>query len=148
MRRVLGVATTLGVSGVAASFLLFYLAERVFHLSREMIQSFMYLKLSVAGQLTIYLARTRRPFWSIRPSRLLLLATLTAQAAATLIAVYGVFMAPIGWRWAGFIWLYAAAWFLLSDRMKLLAYRIFDPQGAPLLPGLRTRQTSPPGFGA
>jgi len=140
MRRVLGVATTLGVTGVVASFLLFYLAERVFHLSRDMIQSFMYLKLSVAGQLTIYLARTRKPFWSIRPSRLLLLATLSAQTVATLIVVYGVFMTPIGWRWAGLIWLYAAAWFLVSDRMKLLAYRIFDPLQPSVLPALRGRR--------
>lgn len=144
MRRVLGVATALGVTGVAASFLLFYLAERVFHLSRDVIQSFMYLKLSVAGQLTIYLARTRQPFWAIRPSRLLLLATVAAQVVATLIVVYGVFMTPIGWRWAGFIWLYALAWFLISDRVKLLAYRIFDPAAA-LLPRLGGNRSYPPG---
>jgi H+-transporting ATPase len=127
MRRVLGVASTLGVTGVIASFGLFYLAERVFHLGRDMIQSFIYLKLSVAGQLTIYLTRTRGPFWSIRPSGLLLAATATAQVLATLIVVYGLFMTPIGWRWALFVWGYALGWFLISDRVKLLAYRIFDP---------------------
>jgi H+-transporting ATPase len=37
------------------------------------------------------------------------------QAAATLIAVYGVFMAPIGWGWALFVWGYALAWFLVND---------------------------------
>ncbi|HVS75820.1 MAG TPA: plasma-membrane proton-efflux P-type ATPase, partial [Steroidobacteraceae bacterium] len=146
MRRVLGVATTLGVTGVISSFLLFYLAERVFHLGRGVIQSFMYLKLSVAGQLTIYLARTRKPFWSIRPSRLLFGATGGAQLLATLIAVYGVFMSPIGWRWAGLIWLYAGAWFLISDRVKLLAYRIFDPSGTPVLSLFRGRKIQyPPG---
>jgi H+-transporting ATPase len=30
----------------------------------------MYLKLSVAGHLTIFLTRTRSPFWSIRPARI------------------------------------------------------------------------------
>jgi H+-transporting ATPase len=50
---------------------------------------------------------------------------------ATLIAVYGLFMTPLGWRWAGFVWVYALAWFLLNDRVKLLAYRIFDPVKAP-----------------
>ena len=49
MPVVLGVASTLGIAGVFASFGLFYLGERVFHLSREVIQSLMYLKLSVAG---------------------------------------------------------------------------------------------------
>ncbi|HTX06647.1 MAG TPA: plasma-membrane proton-efflux P-type ATPase [Steroidobacteraceae bacterium] len=145
MRRVLGVATVLGVTGVIASFLLFYLAERVFHLGREVIQSFMYLKLSVAGQLTIYVARTRKPFWSIRPSRLLLGATLGAQLLATLIAVFGVFMTPIGWRWAALIWLYAGAWFVISDRMKLLAYRIFNPAQIPVLSQWRGKRFHPPG---
>jgi hypothetical protein len=55
------------------------------------------------------------------------------QAIATLIAVYGLFMTPLGWRWAGFVWAYAIAWFLINDRVKLLAYRIFDPTKAPLL---------------
>ena len=144
MRLVLGVATSLGITGVVSSFLLFYLAERVLHFGRDVIQSFMYLKLSVAGQLTIFLARTRGPFWSIRPSRLLLAATVSAQVIATLIATFGIFMPPIGWRWAALIWLYAAAWFLISDRVKLLAYRIFDPQLA-VLPAFRTGTSSRPG---
>jgi hypothetical protein len=45
----------------------------------------------------------------------------------TLIAAYGLFMTPLGWGWAGFVWGYALLWFLLNDRVKLLAYRIFDP---------------------
>ena len=71
MRVVLGVSTVLGVVGVVAAFGLFYLADRVFHLDRAHIQTLMYLKLSVAGHLTIFLTRTRGPFWSIRPARIL-----------------------------------------------------------------------------
>jgi hypothetical protein len=48
MRSVLGVATTLGITGVLAFFGLFYLGERVFHFDRSLIQSLVYLKLSVA----------------------------------------------------------------------------------------------------
>jgi H+-transporting ATPase len=87
----------------------------------------------VAGHLTIFLTRTRGPFWSIRPARILWIAVLGTQTIATLIAVYGLFMAPLGWKWAGFVWAYAIAWFLINDRVKLLAYRIFDPTKAPLL---------------
>jgi H+-transporting ATPase len=39
-------------------------------------------------------------------------------------------MTPLGWGWALFVWGYALAWFLLNDRIKLLAYRIFDPTNA------------------
>ena len=133
MRLVLGISTVLGVIGVVSAFGLFYLGERVFHLDRAHIQTLMYLKLSVAGHLTIFLTRTRGPFWSIRPARVLWAAVLGTQALATLIAVYGLFMTPLGWGWAAFVWGYALAWFLLNDRVKLLAYRIFDPTKAPLL---------------
>ena len=126
MPVVLGIATVLGVIGVVSTFALFYLGERVFHLDRAHIQTLIYLKLSVAGHLTIFLTRTRGPFWSIRPARILWGAVLGTQILATLIAVYGVFMTPLGWGWALFVWGYALAWFLVNDRVKLLAYRIFD----------------------
>jgi H+-transporting ATPase len=133
MPVVLGLACTLGVAGVFATFGLFYLGERVFHLGREMIQSLMYLKLSVAGHLTIFVTRTRRPFWAIRPAAILFWAVLCTQALATLIAVYGIFMPPIGWRWAVFVWGYALAWFLFNDWVKLAAYKVFDPQEGGLM---------------
>jgi H+-transporting ATPase len=133
MRLVLSISTVLGVIGVAAAFLLFYLGERVFHMDRLHIQTLMYLKLSIAGHLTIFLTRTRGPFWSIRPARILWIAVLGTQTIATLIAVYGLFMAPIGWKWAGFVWGYALVWALINDRVKLLAYRIFDPAKPALL---------------
>jgi H+-transporting ATPase len=135
MHRVLGVATVLGTAGVVSSFGLFYLAERVFHLSREMIQSVMYLKLSVAGHLTIFLTRTRGTFWSIPPAPILFAAVFGTQLIATLIAVYGIFMTPVGWQWAAIVWGYALCWFLVNDRIKLLAYRVFDAAQ----PGLLTR---------
>ena len=133
MHMVLGVATVLGLIGVVSAFLLFYLGERVFGLDRAHIQTLMYLKLSVAGHLTIFLTRTRGPFWSIRPARILWVAVVGTQIVATLIAVYGLFMTPLGWGWALFVWGYALAWFLVNDRVKLLAYRVFDPTALPLL---------------
>lgn len=60
----------LGILGVIASFGFFYLLENVFQLDQQMIQSLMYLKLSVAGHLTIFVTRTRGPFWSQKPSPL------------------------------------------------------------------------------
>ncbi len=133
MRMVMGVATVLGILGPVAAFGLFYLGARVYHLDHKHLQPMMYLMLSVAGHLTIFLTRTRGPFWSIRPAPILWVAVLGTQILATFIAVYGVLMPPLGWGWAGFVWAYALIWALLSDRVKLLAYRIFDPTAAPLL---------------
>ena len=126
MRLVLGIATVLGIVGPIAAFGLFYLGDKVFHLDHAHLQTLMYLTLSVAGHLTIFLARTRGPFWSIRPARILVLAVIGTQVVATLIAVYGIFMTPIGWRYAALVWGYAMACFLLTDRVKLVAYRVLD----------------------
>jgi len=127
MRLVLGVSTVLGVLGVIAAFGLFYLGERVLHLDRAHIQTMMYLKLSVAGHLTIFLTRTRGPFWSIRPARILWGAVLGTQVLATCIAVLGLgLVTPLAWYWALLVWGWALAWFLVNDRAKLLTYWLLD----------------------
>lgn len=126
MRSVMSIAFLLGMTGPIESFSLFFLADKVFHLDRSVLQSLMYLKLSVAGHMTIFLTRTRGPFWSIRPAPILWMAVLGTQIIATLIAVYGFLMPPLGWKWAVFVWIYAAIWILLNDRLKLLTYRVID----------------------
>jgi H+-transporting ATPase len=86
----------------------------------------MYLKLSVAGHLTIFVTRTRGPFWSMRPSWTLLGAVVGTQIVATLIAVYGVVMPPLGWQLAGLVWGYALVAFLITDVIKQGMYRLFE----------------------
>ncbi len=130
LRLVLGIATVISVIGVVDSFGLFYLGERAFHLDRALIQTLIYLKLSVSGHFKIFQTRTRGPFWSVRPAPILLVAVFGTQVLATLIAVYGLFMPGIGWRWALMVWGYSSAWFLVNDRIKLLAYRVLDPANA------------------
>ncbi|MGB6875838.1 MAG: plasma-membrane proton-efflux P-type ATPase [Candidatus Acidiferrales bacterium] len=138
MRQVLGIATVLGLVGPVAAFGLFYLGDRVFHLGHPQLQTLMYLLLSVAGHLTIFLTRTRGPFWSIRPARILWMAVLGTQTIATLIAVYGLFMTPLGWKLAGLVWAYALVWALVTDRVKLLGYRIFGRAKADPKPEAKT----------
>jgi H+-transporting ATPase len=132
MGLVLKISSVLGIIGPIAAFGLFYLGDRVYHLGHPQLQTLMYLMLSVGGHLTIFIARTRGPWWSIRPARILLIAVLGTQTFATLMAVYGLgIMTPIGWEWAAFVWGYALIWALLTDPIKLLAYHIFDPLSAP-----------------
>ena len=127
MRVVLGVATVLGLVGPIAAFGLFFLGDRVFGLDHPQLQTMMYLMLSVAGHLTIFQTRTRGPWWSIRPAWILLIAVCGTQIVATLIAVYGAnLVTPLGWKYAGIVWIYALVWFLLTDPLKLLTYKILD----------------------
>ena len=127
MRLVLGIATVLGLVGPVAAFGLFYLGDRTFKLGHPQLQTMMYLMLSVAGHLTIFQTRTRGPWWSTRPAWILLAAVCGTQIVATLVAVYGAgLVTPLGWMYAGIVWAYAVTWFLITDPVKLLAYRIFE----------------------
>ncbi|MGD8440494.1 MAG: plasma-membrane proton-efflux P-type ATPase [Holophagae bacterium] len=126
MPGVLGVSALLGTLGVIASFGLFVIAKTVFHLDNASIQTLIFLKLAVAGHLTIFLTRTRGPFWSSAPAPTLLWSAVATKLLATLAAVYGLLMSPIGWRWAGLVWLYSVVWFLFNDVAKRAAYRLLD----------------------
>jgi H+-transporting ATPase len=127
MPLVLSIATVLGLVGPIAAFGLFFLGDRYFKLGHPQLQTMMYLMLSVAGHLTIFQTRTRGPWWSTRPAWILLAAVCGTQVLATLIAVYGFgLVTPLGWAYAGIVWAYAVMWFLLTDPIKLLAYKVLD----------------------
>jgi H+-transporting ATPase len=125
MHIVLGLGTLLGLIGVASSFMIFYIGKDVLHLNRDIIQSFVFLKLAVAGHLTIFLSRTRKPFWSLRPSAGLFWSAVVTKAIATLFAVYGLFITPIGWRLALFVWGYALVAFVITDLIKVYFYKVY-----------------------
>jgi H+-transporting ATPase len=127
MRTVLTIATAIGAMGVLETFLLLSLADSVFGLNHDVIRTLIYLKLSVSGHLTIFVTRTRGPFWTRPgPAPVLLGAVLGTQILATCIAGFGLLMTPLGWGWAGFVWGYALFWFLMEDRVKLATYAYLD----------------------
>jgi H+-transporting ATPase len=129
MRTVLGLATYLGLIGVVFSFGILYIGEIIFHLTPTVLQSFIYLKLSVAGQLTVFVARTKGHFWSVKPARKLLGAVIGTQTIAVLITVYGILLPAMGWGYALFIIGYALAAFVITDTLKIPVYRLLDHGG-------------------
>lgn len=133
MGSLLRVATFLGGIGTASSFLLLYLGLSILHLDSSVLQSFIYLKLSVAGHLALFVARTKGPFWSVRPAKPLLLAVVLTQLTATIITVYGILLPPMGWNLAVIVWGYALLWFVVQDLLKTWFYRFLAR--APTLSG-------------
>jgi H+-transporting ATPase len=129
MKNLLIIATFLGVIGVGSSFLILYIGLQVFHLSPFLLQSFIYLKLSVAGHLTIFVARTKGHFWSIKPKRILFIAIIATQLIATLIVVYGFLLPAMGWGLAIFVWIYAIVLFFITDSLKVGIYKLLDKLG-------------------
>ena len=126
MRVIIGIASLLGILGVIESFGLFYVGYRLLGLTPEVLQSFMYLKLSVAGHLTVFMARTKGHFWTVRPANQLLLAVILTQLTATLITVYGILLPAMGWALAGLVWAEAISVFLVIDFVKVRFYKVLD----------------------
>ena len=123
MRRVLTLATVLGLIGVVETFGILVIAKEWFRLTDAQIQSFIYLKLAVAGHLTLFVARTRRPFLTKPyPAPILLAAILSTQALAAMIVGFGWLVAPIPWKYVGFVWVYCLVWVFIEDWAKLHVY--------------------------
>ncbi|MFX1409458.1 MAG: plasma-membrane proton-efflux P-type ATPase [Promethearchaeota archaeon] len=121
MQRILILSSILGIAGVLFSFTVLLIGKFIFSLSIATLQTFIFLKLAVAGHMTIYLTRTeennfwKRPF----PSKILLIACESTQVVATIFAALGIFMPPIGWALTGFIWLFALAVFVGNNFLKI-----------------------------
>jgi len=127
MRDLLAISSSLGVLGVIATFLLFFLLQKG-GFSEGDIQTFIFLKLIVAGHSTLYVTRSESWFWKRPwPSPLLLSATFGTEILGTLMAVYGIFISPIGWTYALLVWVYALLWFVVNDLLKVILTRTLLP---------------------
>ena len=127
MRRVLTLATALGLVGVVQTFGLLVIAKVWLKLNNEQIQSFIYLKLALAGHLSLLVARTRKPLYSKPyPAPILLGAILATQIAATLVVGFGLLVTPLPWSYIGLIWAYCLGWVVITDNVKLSVYRHLD----------------------
>ena len=126
MHTLLTVSTVLGLAGVLSSFVLFFWLQKQ-GVAEETIQSLLFLKLIIAGHSTLYITRADGWFYQKPwPSPLLLVATFGTEILGTLIAVYGLFITPIGWEFALYIWLYAFVWFLINDVIKMVTYHFIN----------------------
>ena len=124
MRRVLSVATVLGLVGVAETFGLLLIVKYAFKLDVPEIQSLIYLKLAVAGHLTLFVARTRKPFLQRpRPAPLLLAAVVGTKVVAILIVALGFLVTPLPWTYIVAVFAYCVVWVFIEDWAKLATYR-------------------------
>ena len=125
MRRILTVSSALGVTGLISSFILLALAKVVFRFDIAEIQTLVFVKMAVAGHLTLFLARSRRPFFRPPyPAPMMIWSAVGTKAVATLIAGLGFgLITPIPWWAIGLVWGYALAWMFVLDMVKVQTYR-------------------------
>jgi H+-transporting ATPase len=127
MHRVLTVSTILGLVGVVQSFGLLLLGKMWLGLDAPHLQSLIYLKLAVAGHLTLFVVRTegwffKRPY----PAPLLTIAVIGTQVMAAMIVGLGFIVASIPWSYVGLVWAYCLTWMLINDWIKVSVYRHLD----------------------
>jgi H+-transporting ATPase len=125
MRRVLTISTMLGVTGVISSFVMLALLKEVFKFDVAEIQTLIFLKLAVAGHLTLFLTRTKRRFYQKPyPAAIMIWSAVGTKILATIIVAFGFgLMTPVPWWSIGLIWGYAVAWMFVLDWVKVEAYR-------------------------
>jgi len=124
MYRVLTVSTVLGLLGVVETFGMLLIGKLGLHLSVGEIQSLIFLKLAVAGHLTLFVARTKRPFFTKPyPAPILLWSAIGTKVLATLLVVFGLgLVTPIPWSVTGIVWGYCLVWIFIEDWAKLMVY--------------------------
>ena len=125
MHRVLTVSTVLGLIGVVETFGMLLIAKDYFHMGIPHLQTLIFLKLAVAGHLTLFIARTRSSFLKKPyPSAILLWSAILTKAAATLFVVYPMGLVPsITWGEAGAVWIYCILWIFIEDWAKIRVYK-------------------------
>ena len=101
------------------------IAKEWFQLTNAQIQSFIYLKLAVAGHLTLFVARTRQTIPQQTASRADFAGGNSGHAGNCrgLIVGFGWLVAPIAWKYVGFVWIYCLVWVFIEDWAKLRVYR-------------------------
>ncbi len=129
MRWVLADASILGLTGVAASGLLLWLVRSYLDLGIDQLQTLIFLKLLVAGHMTLYVTRVRGWFWQRPwPSWKLLVTLESTQVLGTLVAIFGWLVTPIAWWLALGVWAYALVWMFILSGIRVLAFRTLRPR--------------------
>lgn len=127
MRRVLIIASVLGLASVVQSFILLYLGRYSFHFGTGMLQTAVFLQLVVGGHLMLFLTRQRGFFWQRpTPSAKLFLAIAGTQVLAATMAGLGWLVPALPWAFVGLVWLYNLAWMFILDFIKLGGYALIS----------------------
>ncbi len=138
MQKVITVATAMGLVGIIGSFGMLLLARDWLHLDTPQIQTYVFLKMAVAGHLVLFVARTKGHFW-VRPfpAPIMIWASALTQATSTLLAAYGFgLITPITWPEIALIWGYSITSSFVTDVVKVHVYKHLEqrtPRHAALL---------------
>jgi H+-transporting ATPase len=116
--HLVGSALALAAVLLVESFLLLWLSLAVLHESLAQTQTLIFLMLVFSGQTTVYVVRERGHFWSSRPGRTLLVASLCDLLVVSALATVGILMTPVAPTLIGGTFALALAFMVLLDQVK------------------------------
>ncbi len=126
LNETLILATVLGITGVITSFGILFLLVDYFKLPESVIRTIIFLKLLIAGHLTIFVARNKDWLWKRPfPSKLLFTATISTVTIGSFISLCGLkLIKPISVWWVIFVLGYAITSMIINDFIKKITLKI------------------------
>jgi len=125
VRSLMLTAAPLAMLILALSFTLFFVGRDWLHLPLAQLQTLVFLTLVFTGLGNVYLLRERRHFWSSRPSRWLVLASVADIVLVSLLAWQGILMSAVSPVLIGGLLAVVLAYLTAVDFLKIRVFRYF-----------------------
>lgn len=118
VRKRLTLSLLFGMTGIANSLILLWVASAFLHLPWVIIQTLFFLKLTVSGHMLVYVAHTEKPWYKFLPSKQVIWATSITQGVATLLCLLGIFVSQISWPYVVLVWIWSFFWMQIGEVVK------------------------------
>jgi H+-transporting ATPase len=125
VRNITFASLIIGILLVGEGAIALFVGSHYFNLTFDQLRTFIMLALVFTSQFRVYVVRERRYFWSSRPGRELLIATVAAIVAFALLGVYGLIVPPVTLFEMLFVLGLSALFTFAIDYPKYLAFKTF-----------------------
>jgi H+-transporting ATPase len=125
VRNITLASLVVGILLVGEGAIVLFVSSHCLDLTFDELRTFVMLTLVFTGQFRVYIVRERRHFWSSRPGKELLIATVSAILLFALLGVYGLIVPPVTLFEMLFVLALSAIFTFAIDYPKYLAFKKF-----------------------
>ena len=125
MRNITRAAIALGACKLAFSTAVLAVGKFKLGLDVRELQTLAFVTLVFGNQALLYVLRERRPMWRSMPGVWVLASSAVDIAFVSTFALFGIVMAPLAWNIVAAVFVAAAGFALILDRIKLPVLRTF-----------------------
>ena len=125
VRNIIFASLVVGALLVAEGAVALFIGSHYFHLQLEQLRTFIVLTLIFTSQFRVYIVRERNYFWSSRPGRELVLATIGAIVVFAILGIYGLIITRLTPYQVLFTLVFSALFTLAIDFPKYQSFKRF-----------------------